>query len=351
MKLNFWPPLLRPSTRAFIKEARRTPGYSFFDWLHGYVYARWPYLYIGMAIGEHPLVRHPVSLVAGLLKLLRSRTAADPSTESAPTATPHDPGRITFADTYHGKVMPLAAARRLVTVKEEISLTNLEQVIPYARARDIVLHNPEHIVVLECPCRSSRPHPCRPLDVCLIVGEPLAGFVAEHHPARARWITPDEAEAILQAEHERGHVHHAFFKDAMLNRFYAICNCCACCCGAMQAWRNGIPMLASSGYVSQVDEGLCIGCGECATFCQFGALAVHDDQAVVDPHRCMGCGVCVSKCSQTAISLRREPGKGVPLEIQQLMAEADQSREANPQGRAIALRGPRTLKRPKKAPF
>ena len=68
----------------------------------------------------------------------------------------------------------------------------------------------------------------------------------------------EEAVAILQAEQERGHVHHAFFKDAMLQRFYAICNYCSCCCGAMQAQRNGTPMLASSGYVSRVDEDACI---------------------------------------------------------------------------------------------
>jgi hypothetical protein len=41
------PLLLRPSTRTFTREARHTPGYSLFAWLHGYVYARWPYLYIG----------------------------------------------------------------------------------------------------------------------------------------------------------------------------------------------------------------------------------------------------------------------------------------------------------------
>jgi len=44
-------PLL-PSTRAFVREARRTPGYSFLDWVHGYVYARWPYLYIAVATGR-----------------------------------------------------------------------------------------------------------------------------------------------------------------------------------------------------------------------------------------------------------------------------------------------------------
>ncbi len=63
----------------------------------------------------------------------------------------------------------------------------------------------------------------------------------------------------------------------MLDRFYAICNCCECCCGAMQAQRNGTPMLASSGYVSQVDTDLCMGCGDCIPYCQFHALEVVDD--------------------------------------------------------------------------
>jgi len=311
VKHKFWPDLLRPSTRAFARAARRTPGYSFFDWLHGYVYARWPYLYIGIGTGEHPLARIFGPLVRGLSRLFPPRATDDRSS-----------ARVTFADTYHGKVVPLDAAKRLVTVREEISLTNLEQVIPYARARDVVLRNPDHIVVLECPCRASRSDPCQPLDVCLVVGEPFASFIAEHHPHRSRWITQEEAVEILRAEHARGHVHHAFFKDAMLGRFYAICNCCACCCGAMQAWRNGTPMLAPSGYVSRVDAEQCTGCGTCADFCQFGALSVGEGVAVVDAATCMGCGVCVSKCEQGALSLVREPSKGQPLEIHELMASA-----------------------------
>jgi len=315
MKYNYWNRLIRPSTRAFIKEAWHTQDYSLFDWLHGYVYARWPYFYIGIGTGEHRLAR-PLGRLFGLFQ--RSKNGHKPG-ENKPQAVARGSDRVTFADTYHGKVVPLESAKRLITVREDIKLTNLEQIIPYARARDIVLQNPDHIVVLECPCRASRPNPCSPLNVCLIVGEPFASFVAEHHTARSRWITQAEAVEILEAEHERGHVHHAFFKDAMLDRYYAICNCCACCCGAMQAWRNGIPMLASSGYVSRVDEQACIGCGTCAEYCQFGALSIADGLAVVDVEHCMGCGVCASKCVEEAISLVREPGKGAPLEIQQLM--------------------------------
>jgi heterodisulfide reductase subunit A-like polyferredoxin len=108
----------------------------------------------------------------------------------------------------------------------------------------------------------------------------------------------------------------------MLGRFYAICNCCSCCCGAMEAQRNGTPMIASSGYVAVVDEGLCAGCGECADMCQFAAISVDDGFAEIDAAECMGCGVCVAHCPQEAISLLRDPVKGEPLEIQKLMAHA-----------------------------
>ena len=81
-------------------------------------------------------------------------------------------------------------------------------------------------------------------------------------------------------------------------------------------------MLASSGYVSQVDAELCIGCGDCSEYCQFEALSVNEYINVVNEDKCMGCGVCITKCSQEALSLRREPTKGVPLEILTLMEEA-----------------------------
>jgi Pyruvate/2-oxoacid:ferredoxin oxidoreductase delta subunit len=309
MGLRDW--LVKPSTREFVQEARKIPGYSLFDLLHGYVYARWPYLYIGIGTGEHPLAKRLRPFGGWLNRLITKRKNG----ESADS-------RIGFADTYHGKAVPLETAKRLVTINEEIKIHDLEKVIPYQRARSIIMQHPDHIVVLDCPCRSARPSPCLPLDVCLIVGEPFASFVSEHHPTRSRRITRDEAIAILKAEDERGHVHHAFFKDAMLDRFYAICNCCECCCGAMQAHRAGTPMLASSGYVSQVDEDLCIGCGDCVPYCQFEALEVVDGYNHVVYEKCMGCGVCTSKCDQGALSLVEDEAKGLPLEICSVMNES-----------------------------
>jgi len=283
-----------------LREARSLRSMSLWEILHGYLYQRWPYLYIAVAKGEHPVGRF-------LDRLLSSLKALAPVRERRFTDA--------FADTYHGKVLPLEAASRLVRVGRDIDRGDLEKVIPYTRARDLILRHPDHIVVLECPCRASREHGCEPRDVCLIIGEPFAGFIEEHHPRTSRRITAAEAVEILREEDARGHAHHAFFKDAMLGRFYAICNCCSCCCGAIGAHRRGIPMLASSGYVSTVNEELCQGCGQCVDFCQFGALSLLNGTSGVTYEICMGCGVCVAKCDHGALTLVRDQQKGVPLEV------------------------------------
>ncbi len=303
--------MISPSTRAFVREARRTPHFSLFDLLHGWVYLRWPYFYIAVGTGEHRLTKIIRPIYDAPAKLF-ARKHRDTDSHS----------RISFADTYHGKVVPLHAARQLVTINRDVAFTDLEHIVPYQRARDIIIRNPDHIAVLQCPCRTARAHPCQPLDVCLIIGEPFAGYVLDHQPARARRITQAEALEILRQEDERGHVHHAFFKDAMLGRFYAICNCCSCCCGAMQAHRNGTPMLASSGFRAVVNQELCAGCGTCAKYCQFSAVRVLDGVKTIDGMKCMGCGVCVPKCTKKAITLERDSSRGEPLEISALMTGA-----------------------------
>ncbi|MBN1314462.1 MAG: 4Fe-4S binding protein, partial [Anaerolineales bacterium] len=100
-------------------------------------------------------------------------------------------------------------------------------------------------------------------------------------------------------------------------------NCCSCCCGAMSAHRNGIPMLASSGYVARVDDESCAGCGQCVALCQFNAVSLNGaGVAEVVWAECMGCGVCVHNCPQEAITLLRDVEKGEPLEIRRLIEEA-----------------------------
>ncbi len=300
---------MKTSTRRFWAAGRRTKGYSITEFLHGYVYTRWPYAYISIAKGDRKVSTWQKPFL-GILAWFLLRSAFGRSTTA----------KQEFAERYHGKVVPTDAAEQLVTLDRPIELHDLETIIPYGTAKDILLSDPDHIVALECPCRAEAKNPCLPLDVCLIVGEPFTAFVTEHHPTRSRPISQEEAVEILRAERDRGHVHHAFFKDAMLGRFYAICNCCSCCCGAMQANRNGTPMLASSGYVAEVDVAACVGCGQCVSACPFAALSLEAGILSVDGGACMGCGVCVAKCPADALTLERAPEKGEPLVLSELLS-------------------------------
>jgi MinD superfamily P-loop ATPase len=59
-----------------------------------------------------------------------------------------------------------------------------------------------------------------------------------------------------------------------------------------------------------VDPRLCIGCGECVDRCQFRALTMPDEVAIVEEARCMGCGQCTLACTSDALALeRRAPGE------------------------------------------
>ena len=70
--------------------------------------------------------------------------------------------RTYLSETYHGKVLCLDDARRIITINRDIELKNLDQVLPYKHAKSIVLRNPHNIVVYECPCRGLKENPCQP---------------------------------------------------------------------------------------------------------------------------------------------------------------------------------------------
>lgn len=236
-------------------------------------------------------------------------------------------------ETYHAKVVRLADARNIISINRDIDCRNLEQLLPYRYARDLILKNPHNIVVYDCPCRAQQEHPCQPTEVCLIVGEPFADLLRLFQPFRSRRINQAEALRILQEEDDRGHIHTAWFKQTMLNRFYALCNCCKCCCLGMQFMqKHGMPMIQPSGYRASISEQ-CVGCGICAQFCQFDAIHAIADTAGsrydISADKCYGCGICEGKCPNRAISLVRSPETGPPLDILALEA-AQQASSADP---------------------
>ncbi len=57
---------------------------------------------------------------------------------------------------------------------------------------------------------------------------------------------------------------------------------------------------------ARIDAGLCLGCGECARLCRFGAISrTQEGKYAVDELRCEGCGLCAEACPAGAA--RPEP--------------------------------------------
>jgi heterodisulfide reductase subunit A len=57
--------------------------------------------------------------------------------------------------------------------------------------------------------------------------------------------------------------------------------------------------------IACVDQDLCVGCGNCESFCAYGAIAVDQvtGKAEVNESLCEGCGGCAAHCPSGAASL------------------------------------------------
>ena len=197
-----------------------------------------------------------------------------------------------------------------VYVQEPV-LTNdkTNHILDYERATHIV-EEARYIGVGTCYCRHKMyhaGHPCEinaPMEVCLTFDN-VARSLAEHGDY-ARLISKEEAKDILQLSYESNLVQ---IGENVREHPAFICNCCGCCCEALQAARRFSPMqpVATTNYIPKISLETCIGCGKCAKVCPILAISIKEKKPVIDEEICLGCGVCARNCPVKAIHLERRP--------------------------------------------
>lgn len=194
---------------------------------------------------------------------------------------------------------------RVIPVNE--SIRNDMEVRPFESTAYLV-NDAQAWGVLDCICRKQKAligEGCEhPLDVCMTLSEVPNTF---DNSTEIRAISREEALKTLQRAADAGLVHSV---SNTQNGLHYICNCCTCSCGILRGMAElGIAnVVAHSSFVNQVDETICSGCGDCLDYCQFGALAMGDDNVMqIKTIRCVGCGVCVPHCSTGALELVPRP--------------------------------------------
>jgi len=197
-----------------------------------------------------------------------------------------------------------------VFVQEPVLLTEkANHILDYERATSII-EDAEYIGVGLCYCRHKNHHlgkECElkaPMETCLTFDNIARSLAA--HGGYARLISREEAKDILETAYGYNLVQ---IGENVREHPTFMCNCCGCCCEALQAARRFSPMqpIETTGFIPRIDTKDCISCGKCARVCPVLAISMKDKKPVIDESICLGCGVCARNCPKKTIILERRP--------------------------------------------
>ncbi len=185
-------------------------------------------------------------------------------------------------------------------------------VLDYERASEVI-RSAGAIGVGMCYCRHKMEHMGKacdaPMDICMTFNGSADALTRHGH---ARRIDAVECLDLLDEAYERGLVQ---FGENVQRRVNFICNCCGCCCEALQAAQRfaHLQPVHTSNWLPEVDLGACKGCGQCVGACPVDALKLAPAegkrnaramQAELDEDLCLGCGVCARACDRNGVHMR-----------------------------------------------
>ena len=195
---------------------------------------------------------------------------------------------------------------RVIPIKK--ALHSRPEVLPYEHAAQMI-QEASALAVTNCTCRLTQKKCDGPLEVCLQINRG-AEYAIKRGTGRA--LTKDEALAVLDVAEEAGLIHLSENRARAGN---VICNCCTCCCMAMEPLIHGgnKAFAAPSRYRAAIDAAACENCGDCIERCPASAISPSGETHAVDPESCIGCGLCMSVCPADAIELEQvQPPEFIP---------------------------------------
>ena len=202
---------------------------------------------------------------------------------------------------------------RVFVNERAMTAENALHVLDYERASQVV-ETASHIGVGACYCRHKLSHLGRacdaPMDICMTFNS-TAGSLIKHGIARR--VDKAECHDLLAQARDRNLVQ---FGENVRERVAFICNCCGCCCEAMQAAKRFAVLhpISTTNFLPAIADDKCSGCMKCADVCPVEAMGMVSagdprhhkrKKAKVNEELCLGCGVCARVCDKQAIGMKR----------------------------------------------
>lgn len=210
---------------------------------------------------------------------------------------------INVEDKFLKRVFTLQPTIARTFIQEDsLEPKNMMSILDYERATKVI-DTASCITLGTCYCRHKMEHVgkgCdKPQDVCLTFNK-CAESLSKHGVARK--IDKQEAHQVLKKCVDLG---LAQIGDNTQDSVSFICNCCGCCCEAIQGYKRlGYIPKINSNYAPVVNDN-CTACGVCQQKCPVDAIKIVDKKTVVKRDQCIGCGVCQRFCPSKAIKMER----------------------------------------------
>ncbi|GEM_PF-806712 len=160
-----------------------------------------------------------------------------------------------------------------------------------------------HIAIGPCVCKKAIGVNKEPYvtDMVIMYG---AQAYKSAHPEEYKYISPEEAKALLANFRENNLIHEVFACFKSKSWTFVICNCDANYCIPTRSKLIAGEGVYAGPLYAVVDPEKCEGlekCGICKNVCPFDAIKEDSSgKAFVIKEKCMGCSLCFFNCPNKA---------------------------------------------------